>query len=135
MKLALDLAKVHGAEVVLLHAAELPDMVDGAMKVQPDGAKAPMTLEAYTKLQAEGWMDEDCAATAASGAGVSLRKVVEVGPPVDTLLAVAAREKADLIVMGTQGRSGLTRWVLGSTAERVVRQSTIPVLTVRRSEG
>ena len=51
--------------------------------------------------------------------------------PVDAILAAAEETGADLIVMGTHGRSGFNRFMLGSVAERVLHQSTIPVLTVR----
>jgi len=51
--------------------------------------------------------------------------------PADGIRRLAALEKPDLIVMGTHGRSGLNRWMLGSVAERVLRESTVPVLTVR----
>ena len=48
----------------------------------------------------------------------------------DAILSYAVHGKIDLIVMGTHGRSGVTRWLLGSVAERVVRASPCPVLTV-----
>jgi nucleotide-binding universal stress UspA family protein len=51
--------------------------------------------------------------------------------PADAILESAISQKADLIVMGTHGRSGLNRWMLGSVAERVLRESPVPVLTVR----
>jgi nucleotide-binding universal stress UspA family protein len=48
---------------------------------------------------------------------------------------VAAQEhRADLIVMATHGRTGLSRFFLGSVAERVVRESTVPVLTIRAEQ-
>ena len=52
------------------------------------------------------------------------------GPPYDAILEVAQSLGCDLIVVGTHGRRGLSRALLGSVAERVVRLSTIPVLTV-----
>ncbi|HWQ56263.1 MAG TPA: universal stress protein [Bryobacteraceae bacterium] len=57
-------------------------------------------------------------------------KVVEA-LPVDAIITVAEGTGADLIVMGTHGRSGFNRVMLGSVAERVLRQSSVPVLTVR----
>jgi len=58
--------------------------------------------------------------------------VVEVGVPAERILEAA--EHADVIVMGTQGRTGLTHLLLGSVAERVVRTSPIPVLTIRAAD-
>jgi len=60
---------------------------------------------------------------------VELRTVEAL--PADGILQLAAQTDADLIVMGTHGRSGLNRWMLGSVAERVLRESPVPVLTVR----
>jgi nucleotide-binding universal stress UspA family protein len=71
----------------------------------------------------------DAGLGAEAGSAAELR-VVE-GMPVDGVLRVAREVKADLIVMGTHGRSGVNRWMLGSVAERVLRESEIPVLTLR----
>lgn len=60
--------------------------------------------------------------------------VVE-GLPADAITRFAAASGADLLVMGTHGRSGINRWMLGSVTERVLRESRIPVLTVRQSEA
>ncbi len=61
------------------------------------------------------------------------RTAVEVAQalPVDAILDAVDRAGADLVVMGTHGRSGINRVMLGSVAERVLRQSRVPVLTVR----
>ena len=56
---------------------------------------------------------------------------VEEGHPADEILAVAEEEKADLIVLGTHGRSGVRRAVMGSVAEAVSRKALAPVVTVR----
>ncbi|MFB6251336.1 MAG: universal stress protein [Halobellus sp.] len=55
---------------------------------------------------------------------------VETGDPVETILEHADVVDADVVVMGTHGRRGLDRYLLGSTTERVVRQSLRPVLTI-----
>lgn len=59
-----------------------------------------------------------------------LRKTVAVGDPRAQIVAHAAAEGVDLIVMGTHGRKGATRLLLGSVAERTVREATCPVLTI-----
>jgi nucleotide-binding universal stress UspA family protein len=67
---------------------------------------------------------------AAGGHGGRVTVHVTMGDAVSGILTHAARHGSDLIVMGTNGRSGVARAVLGSVAERVVRESSIPVLTV-----
>ncbi len=62
-------------------------------------------------------------------AAVELRVVDE--SPAEAILSTAEAVNAGLIVMGTHGRTGYNRWLLGSVAERVLRESSVPVLTVR----
>lgn len=64
-------------------------------------------------------------------AGVIVRTLVRSGAPAEVIPAVAVELGADLIVMGTHGRTGWKHAMLGSIAERVVRTATVPVLTVR----
>ena len=63
--------------------------------------------------------------------GVRARSVFAEGLPADEILRAARRARADLIVMGTHGRTGLSHFFMGSVAERVVRESRCAVLTVR----
>lgn len=63
-----------------------------------------------------------------------LKLRVSIGPPADEILRAAARD-FDLVVMGTQGLSGVNRLLLGSTTQRVIRRSAVPVLAVRRRPG
>jgi nucleotide-binding universal stress UspA family protein len=65
------------------------------------------------------------------GSGLKVRLRVEEGPVASRLLEVATQEAANLLVVGTHGRTGLQRAMLGSVADRMVRQATCPVLTVR----
>jgi nucleotide-binding universal stress UspA family protein len=67
----------------------------------------------------------------ADAAGVALETAIEDGSPHRSILEYADSEGVDLIVMGTHGRSGLDRYLLGSVTERVVRGADAPVLTVR----
>jgi len=62
--------------------------------------------------------------------GIFYDTLIVGGDPATGILNVARQVGADLIVMGTHGRTGVKHWVLGSVAERVVRESPVPVLTV-----
>ena len=68
-------------------------------------------------------------------AGVDVVDAVETGDPVETILDYADAVGADLVVMGTHGRRGLDRYLLGSTTERVVRLASVPILTIREEEA
>ena len=64
--------------------------------------------------------------------GVTVEAVCREGFPPDVIVEEAAQHNADLVAMGTHGRSGLAHLLLGSTAERVVQKSPCPVMTMRR---
>lgn len=63
--------------------------------------------------------------------GVRAELFLRHGPATDVILAFGVAKKADLIIMGSQGRTGLKRLLIGSVAERVVRHAHCPVLVVR----
>ncbi len=125
---AAQLAKRLGAAVVLLHVAELPRGVTAATVVRP-GERA---------LSSGDYVRQDATARLASlleavrAHGVDADAVVELGPVTPTILAVADAHAADLIVMGTHGREGLARVMLGSVAEGVVHRAHVPVMLIRR---
>lgn len=62
---------------------------------------------------------------------LSVETVVETGVPFDVICKIAKKKKADLIVITTHGYSGIKHAILGSTAERVIRHASCPVLVVR----
>jgi nucleotide-binding universal stress UspA family protein len=64
-------------------------------------------------------------------AGVRARALLLEGVVADRIVRAAKGQRADVIVIGTHGRTGLARFVLGSVADRVVSQAGCPVLTVR----
>jgi nucleotide-binding universal stress UspA family protein len=120
---AMDLAAQLRAEVTLLHAWELP-----AIAV-PEGA---LVFGADVMMRVDASLTEQLDAFAAKlrRPDVSLATRVVQGMPSFEIAKVAAETKASLIVMGTHGRTGLSHLLIGSVAERVVRTSHIPVLTV-----
>ena len=132
LRTAGELAVLCDATLVLLHVAELPPVLDAGTMIRPEGTGTAMTLQDFTREQALGWMASDCE-TAGLSSTARVKQVVEIGPAVATLLDVAKREKADLIVMGTHGRTGFAHLMLGSIAKRMVRKSPVPMLTVRHA--
>ncbi|NPV91824.1 MAG: universal stress protein [Firmicutes bacterium] len=63
--------------------------------------------------------------------GIETEPVVMAGNPAEVILSEQAAKGADVIVMGSHGKTGLTRYMLGSVAEKVIRHATVPVLVVR----
>jgi nucleotide-binding universal stress UspA family protein len=127
--LARDVAKQFGARLVLLHVAEVPAGIGIDTAVVPEGGAAPISLRDYATASANEHLADLAARLEKDGLVVTTQ--VAVGRPVDEILRAAAEEKADLIAMGTHGRTGLRHLVTGSVTERVVRTSPVPVLTVR----
>jgi len=123
---AIAAAKEHRAELLLVHvlANIIPMVGDGYISPQVFGdmVKASRT-HAQRRL--------DALIAAAKKAGVRARGLILEGVAWEQLVRTARARKADLIVMGTHGRTGLARLFLGSVAERVVGSAPCPVLTVR----
>jgi len=120
---AVTLAKPLGASVHLVHAFELPvvGFPDGTLTITSDMASRIVNAaqEALNKL-----VDEY------AKKGVTLTTSLEQADARDGILSAAEKERCDLIVMGTHGRRGIARALIGSVAENVVRRSSLPVLTV-----
>lgn len=86
------------------------------------------------RAETEPALREFVAATWSGGAGAPAQTVFKtpIGQPADTILKAATADSADLIVMGTQGLGGFKKWLLGSTTERLLRRTHVPVLAVPR---
>ena len=130
--IARDEAKLHGGTLVLLHVIELPYQLGPDAVIVPPETGAPISVKQYAIDSAETHL-QDIADRLAKD-GVTARGVVVIGAPVDEINRAVERERADLIVMGTHGRTGFRHLVAGSVAERVVRSSKVPVLTIRHPQ-
>jgi nucleotide-binding universal stress UspA family protein len=126
---AVSLARALGAELVILHVA-----VEGMLYGETPFGRAQ--LEGVYEAQRE-WTDHamEARVAAARAAGVAARGLVRTGAPADVIVRTAEAESAAMIVIGTHGRGGVTRFLLGGVADRVVRAATCPVLTVRAAEA
>ncbi len=86
-------------------------------------------LESHNRAEAEEYLKE--AVTRFKEAGVNARADVIEGKAAEALSDYAIKNNVDLIIVATHGRSGVSRWVWGSVAERLIRSSNAPVLVVR----
>jgi len=117
-----------GAELVLVHVlVEAPPYSEG-----------PFTMKQARGVfdAARDWAEKTLGewAATATAAAISARWVLLTGVPYKEIVGAAASERADLIVIGTHGRGGLDRALLGSVADRVIRLAPCPVVTVRDTE-
>ena len=120
---AVGLARSLGAAVHFLHAWEIP------MYALPEGALVLPPETTVVVQEASQKRLDACVATHA-GAGVPVDGTLVEGFAAHEIIQKAKELAVDLIVMGTHGRRGISHALLGSVAERVVRTSTVPVLTV-----
>jgi len=121
-----QLARRHSAELLLLHVymdlPAYPEITAGQ-------------VEAIYEEQRR-WIEDalERRARAARAEGLLARALLKTGPAASTIAETAAKEGADLIAVGTHGRSGLDRLIVGSVAERVVRLASCPVLVVKTAD-
>jgi nucleotide-binding universal stress UspA family protein len=125
---ARDEAKSHGAKIVLLHVIDLPHNVSPDTALIPDSTGAPISIKDYATKNAETHLEDIAARLSKDGTKPSV--FIRLGTPHDEIIKFVDEMKVDLIVMGTHGRTGLAHLLVGSVAERVVRTSKVPVLTV-----
>jgi nucleotide-binding universal stress UspA family protein len=119
---AIALAKQQGASLELMTVAEdfldMGDVMDTTMLTEKLFASAKAAAEKY--------------AATASAQGIAASVIIEQGvSPADLIISRATAQQCDLVVMGHQGRSGLSRFLLGSVAARVVAHAPCSVLVVR----
>lgn len=126
LELAIDLSKKYGASLTLLHTYELPFYAYPGMVYTPADLLTPI---------------QESARAACDGAIKTLRErvpdaqvVLTFGVPAPEIQKAIEDVHADLVVMGTHGRQGVTHALLGSVAEKTVRLSPVPVLTVRGAD-
>ena len=125
-RLARGLAKVLRAELVVCHAYNpVPAIAAG------EGYVAPGVVDQiWTAARRNGRRKLDRLAAGARRDRLRVSTMLLEGAPAAAIVAAAQRRRAGLLVLGTHGRTGLRRMLLGSVAERVVRTARCPVLTV-----
>ena len=124
---AVKLAKLAGIQIALLHIVEVP-----TYQIHPEVVAARKrvdeTFEAMRQRAAERL---EALAVVVRNEGINCTASVRLGIPTEEILTEAEKTKPDLIFIGNKGTSALARFLLGSTAERVVRYARCSVLVVR----
>jgi nucleotide-binding universal stress UspA family protein len=116
---AATLAKERGAELLIVHVAEPPAAYGGGEMYY--GLANPDTPELKRMLQA----------VVPSDPQVPCEHRLLSGDPAEEIARIAEEEQVELVVMGTHGRTGFKRLLMGSVAEAVVRRAKVPVLTLK----
>jgi nucleotide-binding universal stress UspA family protein len=124
LDVAADLASLFGAELHLLHAHHVP-----ALALSPYGAAIPQGVWDDLREGARRELEERRTKLAARE--LDAQAHLATGPASDVICESARDLGADLVVMGTRGRSGFAHVLLGSVAERTLRAAPCPVLTVK----
>jgi nucleotide-binding universal stress UspA family protein len=122
------LASALGAEITLMHA-----LMEGTL--YSEGFVTTETVRGVLSA-ARDWAERTMREWAedARREGARVQTVLRTGPAHHQIVAAATQMKADLIVLGTHGRSGLDRMLLGSVAEKVLRLAPCAVLAVRKPD-
>ena len=123
---AVEMTKANRGELVLLH------VLTPVVPVVGEGYISPKVYDDIV-ASAEAWARRQIGALVAKAkkAGVRARGLVVEGVPHDRIVRAARSTRADLVVMGTHGRTGFAKLFLGSVAARVLATAPCPVLTVR----
>lgn len=123
---AMALAKANRATLTILN------VIAPLTPIMPEQYIGTQTWE-QIDLQGRDWAKGEVATLAAKAKKAGIRSVALLvdGEPARQIVRMARSKSADLVVVGTHGRSGLTKWFLGSVAARVVAMAPCPVVTVR----
>ncbi|HKN01590.1 MAG TPA: universal stress protein [Candidatus Binataceae bacterium] len=128
-----DLAHKYGAEISVLHV----DQPLAPVMASPDLGPA-MDMGAMSRIAEEqriiAQRELDKIVHRLRDAGLKAKSLLKVGSPFLEIIHAAQTENADLVVVGTHGRTGLAHLLMGSVAERVVQNSRAPVLTIRHPD-
>jgi nucleotide-binding universal stress UspA family protein len=121
------IAREHGAHLVLVHAV--------ASEALPAPEFVPLPAEYYERIHADARAQLEAAAAEVRQRGLTVDSELVLALPVTGILDVAARRGADLVIAGTNGRTGWKYALLGSTAARLVREAECPVLVVHAQDA
>ena len=125
LKVAAQIAKKNNGEIILLHMLELPHQAGDAIGSGHDIPEIMLFKNAAMK-RLEDLMDDECLD------GLKVSQVIQFELAFDGIMNISKKNEVDLIVMGSHGASGFKEMFIGSNAEKVVRNSDVPVLIIKK---
>ena len=120
---AVHMAETFHADVILLRVAFAP--------AYP--GSDPVEAQRAVVVESQAYLEK--VARTLQPLGPKVSTVVRYGKAAEEIIGHAAQQHVSIIVMATHGRSGVGRWLLGSTAEKVLRSTQVPVLLIRAAQG
>lgn len=127
LKVAAQIARKNQGEIILLHMLELPHQGSDAIGSGSDIPELMFFKNAAIR-RLEDLMDHECLA------GLKVSEIIQFELAFDGILDISKKNEVDLIVMGSHGAKGFKEMFVGSNAEKVVRNSEIPVLIIKKEE-
>ena len=125
-KNAIEIATACSARILLLHMVHDPPEAPGFYAAKKAGKKVLRNIEQAAEQMMNDFVAQEL------GSFDQFDTHVVPGLPSEQIVRWTKKEKVDLIAIGTHGRSGLVRLILGSVADRVIRTAPCPVLTVHK---
>ncbi|WP_433815198.1 universal stress protein [Flavobacterium johnsoniae] len=125
LKVAAQIAKKNNSEITILHMLELPHQTNDAIF---GGVSIPETMlfmqkanETLDKVSNSPFLE-----------GISITEMVKIDKPINGITQISKEQDIDLIIMGSHGSSGMEELLIGSNTEKVVRNSEVPVLVIKK---
>jgi nucleotide-binding universal stress UspA family protein len=129
---AIELAQQYNAELLLVHVSDpVPTLPESGMVSAPT-SPVSFDVSTYTNMlhrQASAQLDEICREHLPKK--LEAQRIIASGQPAEQIMKLAREHEADLIVIATNGRTGVSHLLFGSVTEKVVRMAGCPVLTIR----
>ncbi|WP_289664895.1 universal stress protein [Flavobacterium panacagri] len=125
LKVAAQIAKKNNSEIIILHMLELPhqsnDAILGGISIPESMLFMKKANEMLDKVSEKPYLD-----------GIEVTEIVKMDKPIHGITQISKEHNIDLIVMGSHGSSGVEELLIGSNTEKVVRNSEIPVLVIKK---
>ena len=122
---AANMAKSLNSELVVVHVNLDNKRFARGREIEETLEKLSKYLDGYSQIEMNQLLADECVK------GIKVSGIIIDGDPAREIVRLAKDENVDLIIMGTHGKGAIPKFVFGSVAQKVVRDATVPVLTVK----